>query len=69
MSIPHAAQITVNAIVYKQEKDGKFSPQAVHHDAFAMEFQGESADDVINKLKDIIQGMKDAKESRLHADS
>lgn len=59
MEIPHSGQLTINAIVYKQLPDGQFSPQAVWHDAIQIGFIEETPAKCIDKIKEIIQEIKD----------
>ena len=58
ISVPHLGQITVNAIVYKQSKDGSFHPQAVWHDSFSINLVEDSPEKCIEELKKKIGALK-----------
>lgn len=48
--VPHQAIIHISAIVNKQMPDGHWNPEAVHNDNFVLIIQGDSAQEVIDKL-------------------
>ena len=56
--VPHLGQITVNAIVYEQNKDGSFHPKAVWHDGFSINLVADNAEKAIEEIKQKIEGIK-----------